>query len=101
MTARRKHKLAPPRYELDKHLTGPLAGAHIVMGGITGHELIRMRSGEMTESDSIAFTAAKVLEHDLDTADILDLDHSVMLAISQAWRDAMKETAVPPAPGNS
>lgn len=96
-----KHRIASRRYELDKHLTGDLEGAHIVMGSITGHELIRLRSGEMTEGDSITLIASKVIEHDLDTDDLLALDYAVLLSISEAWSATMKDAAVPPVKGDS
>ena len=96
---RRKHKLPSRRYEID--LTGELEGFHVTMGSMTGRELIWLRSGEITEGEAAEFAASKVIEHDFDVPDIRDLDYYVLLQISQAWSEAMKDAAVPPASGNS
>lgn len=97
--ARRK----PPqrRYELDKYLEGDLAGFHVVMGSMSAREMIRLRSGELSDGEAIEFAASKVVEHDFDVADIRDIDAEDLLALSQAWNTAMKDRAVPPAQGDS
>lgn len=93
----------PPsrRYELDRYLTGELEGFHVVMGSMTAREMIRLRSGELTEGEAVEFAAAKVVEHDFDVDDIRDIEAEDLLAISQAWSAAMKDKAVPPARGDS
>lgn len=98
-----KGRRKPPqrRYELDPYLTGELEGFHVVMGSMTTREMIRLRSGEVTESESIEFAASKVIEHDFDVADIRDIEAEDMLGIAAAWNAAIKDRAVPPAPGNS
>lgn len=99
--AARKHRIAQRTYVLDKYLKGELAGAHVVMGGMTGRDLIRLRSGELNEAEAMEFTVSKVIEHDLETEDLLSLDYTTLLAIGQAWRDAMADAAIPPGSGNS
>lgn len=88
-------------YILDKHLTGDLAGAHVVMGSTTGREAIWLRSGEASEGEAMEFVASKVVEHDFDVDDIRDLDLQDLLAISQAWNQVIKDAAVPPVSGDS
>ena len=98
---RRKRKPPTRTYELDKYLTGDLEGYHVVMGSMSGREMIRVRSGEFTEGEAIDFAASKVIEHDFDVSDIRDIDGQDLLAISQAWSQAMKDAVVPPAQGDS
>src|SRR6476469_7032159 len=71
---RRKRKPPTRTYELDKYLTGDLEGYHVVMGSMSGREMIRVRSGEFTEGEAIDFAASKVIEHDFDVSDIRDID---------------------------
>lgn len=98
---RRKRKPPTRTYALDKFLTGDLEGYHVVMGSMSGREMIRVRSGEFTEGEAIDLTASKVIEHDFDVSDIRDIDGQDLLAISKAWSDAIKDAAVPPEQGNS
>lgn len=98
---RRKHRVPPRRYVIDTYLKGELAGAHIVMAGMNGRDLIRLQSGDLTEAEAMEFAASKVVEHDLEVADILDLELPDLLQISQAWRDALRDAAVPPESGAS
>lgn len=97
---RRKRKPPTRTYELDKYLTGDLEGYHVVMGSMSGREMIRVRSGEFTEGEAIDFAASKVIEHDFDVSDIRDIDGQDLLAISQAWSQAMKDAALPPTPAS-
>lgn len=89
-------KIKPKTYVIDAHLTGDLKGAHIVMGSMTGQDVIRLQSGEMNEGDAIQLAASKIVEHNLDTDDPMSLDLAVLLQISEAWRSAIKDAAVPP-----
>ncbi len=98
---RHKRKAPHRTYVLDSYLEGDLAGAHVVMGAMTAREMIRLRSGELTEGEAIEFAASKVVEHDFDVIDIRDLDGEDLLAISLAWSSAMKDAAVPPTPATS
>lgn len=95
----RKHKPPVRRYELK--LDGDLAEFHVVMGAMSGRETIRLRSGEMTESDALEMVAAKVIEHDFDIEDLIDLDLEVLMRISLAWNQAIKDASLPPATGGS
>ena len=98
---RRKRKAPHRTYVLDQYLEGELAGFHVVMGGMTAREMIRLRSGELSEGEAIEFAASKVIEHDFDVDDIRDIDGEDLLAISVAWSSAMRETAVPPTSATS
>lgn len=99
----RKGRRKPPqrRYELDKYLKGELKGFHVVMGSMTAREMIRLRSGELTEGEAVEFAADKVIEHDFDVPDIREIDAEDLLAISSAWSEAMKDRVLPPEQGNS
>jgi hypothetical protein len=99
MTKRARHK--PPQRTYQLKLDGELADFHVTMGAMSARELIRIRSGEMSEGEAIEFTATKIIEHDFDVADIRDVDYWILLAISQAWSAAMRDAAVPPVPGDS
>lgn len=98
-----RHKRKPPTrtYVLDDRLTGDLAGFHIVMGAMSARDMIRLRSGELTEGEAVEFAAAKIIEHDFDVTDIRDIEAEDLLAISAAWSEAIKDRAVPPARGDS
>lgn len=98
-----RHKRKPPTrtYLLDKYLTGELEGFHVVMGSPDGHQLIRLRSGEMTESEAITFAVSLIVEHDFDVTDLLDLDDWILLAISKAWGEARKDAVLPPTSASS
>jgi hypothetical protein len=98
---RHKRKAPHRTYVLDQYLEGDLAGGHVVMGAMTAREMIRLRSGEVSEGEAIEFTASKVIEHDFDVPDIRDIDGEDLLAISVAWAAAMKDAAVPPTPATS
>lgn len=98
-TARKRRKAPHRTYALT--LSGELEGFHVTMGGMTAREMIRLRSGEITEGEAIEFAASKILEHDFDIADPLDLDATDLLQISEAWSAAMKAAAVPPVIGDS
>lgn len=100
-TRRTLLKIKPKTYILDTYLTGELKGAHVVMAGMTGLDLIRIQTGDVSEAEAMQFTASKVIEHNLDTDDVLSLDLPVLLQISQAWRDAMRDSAVPPTSASS
>jgi hypothetical protein len=98
---RRKRKAPSRTYILDKYLTGELEGFHIVMGSMTAREMIRLRSGDVTEGEAAELAASKVVEHDFDVADIRDIEAEDLLAISRAWSEAMRDAALPPTPASN
>lgn len=97
--SRPKHKAPQRRYELA--LVGELDGFHVTMGSPSGRELIRLRSGEMTEGEAIEYSISKIVDHDFDVDDLLELDAWILLEVSRAWSQAMKDAAVPPTPASS
>lgn len=93
-----KSKSAPRRtYALA--LAGELAGYHVKMGAMSGRDIITIRSGGMTEEAGIRLVSERVVEHNFDVPDLLDLDYWVLTAILTAWGAAMTEAALPPATG--
>lgn len=88
-----------PRRTYELRLAGELAGHRVVMGAMTGRDLIAIRTGEATEAQVIGIVAARIVEHDLGVEDPLDLDFWALTEILRAWGTAMEDAANPPATG--
>lgn len=100
MTTKRQPRELPRR-QYDLVLKDELAGFHVKIGAMRGHELIRIRRDGLNEADVIDLVAERVIEHDFPVDDLRDLDYWALTAILEAWTDAMQETAVPPTTGES
>lgn len=98
MAGKRK---APPRRTFVLDLDGDLAGFTVTMSGLTGADMLRIRSGEMIDTDSIDLFADHVIESNFDVADHRDLEFWIILQIMQAWTAAINEAAAPEASGDS
>jgi len=96
---RQPRELPRRRYKLT--LNGELAGYHATMAAMHGRELIRIQRGEMTEADVLELIAERCVEHDFGVSDLIDLDFWMLIELLEAWQIAMKETALPPAQGES
>lgn len=99
MPKRQPRELPRRRYVLE--LTDELAEYHMVMGAMRGHEIIAMLDDKVAEADAIRMIVGRVIEHDLPTDDLLDLDTWMYEIIQKAWLKAMEETALPPTSGES
>lgn len=94
-------KFTPPVKLYDVRLTGDLEGVALTMRGMTAGDLIRLRTGEMSDADAVEWVLAHVVSHNLDVESLLDLDAPIATAIIGAWGDAIKDAAVPPASATS
>jgi len=93
-----KPKPAPRRtYELK--LNGDLTGFHVTMGAMTARDIILMRGGNMSETEVLSLVAQRIVSHNFDIDDPLDLDYWIVAEILRAWGTAMEEAALPPATG--
>jgi hypothetical protein len=98
--AERRHPpKTPPHRTYTLELTGELEGFRVVMGAMTGSDVIALRSGQLTEEDGLRLTAARVVEHDFDVENVLDLDFWILTEILKAWGRAMEDAALPPPSG--
>lgn len=95
-----KRKPAPRRLTR-LELTGELEGFSVTMAGMTGSDLLRIRGGQMDETDSINLFAEHVVEHNFDVPDPRDLEFWVIVEILRAWTEGMNAAAVPEANGDS
>ena len=95
--ATRRHPAPRRTYELA--LTGELADFHVTMGSMTGADLIAIRSGELAEAEVIRITGSRMVDHDFDVDDPMDLDYWILAEVLAAWGRAMEESANPPATG--
>jgi hypothetical protein len=89
------------RYVLDSFLGGDLAGAHIVMSAITGREMRDMANGSLSEGQILDLLAKRVVEHNLDVEDVLDMEQVDLMAIVEAWTKAQDAGALDPTPASS
>lgn len=94
-------KFTPPVRLYDVALDGELAGVTLRMRGMTAGDLIRLRGGEMTDAEAIEWVLAHVVEHNLDLADLRDLDAWIATVIIAKWGDAIRDSALPPATATS
>jgi hypothetical protein len=94
--ARRK----PPVRQYTLAFEGDLAPYSVVMGPISGRDIIRIRNG-ISDAETLELLGAHVLEHDFDVPDILELDYQLLLDIAGAWMRSVRDAALPPASGDS
>ena len=90
---------APPRRTYVLKLNGELTGFHVTMGAMSARDIIAMRSGTMVEVEVLGLVAQRIVEHDFDVADPLDLDYWIVAEILRAWGTAMEEASLPPVIG--
>lgn len=90
---------APPRRTYVLKLDGELAPYHVTMGSMSARDIIAMRSGALAEVEVLGLVAQRIVEHDFDVADPLDLDYWIVAEILRAWGAAMEEAALPPVIG--
>ena len=95
----RRHPQKPPKRTYPLKLTGELAAFHVTMGAMSGRDIVAVRSGEMPEAEVVKMVAARMVEHDFDIADPLDLDYWILVDILGAWGTAMEDAANPPVTG--
>jgi len=94
-----KKAKAPPRRTYVLKLEGELADFHVTMGAMSARDIIAMRAGTMAEVEVLGLVAQRIVEHDFDVADPLDLDYWIVAEILRAWGVAMEEAALPPVSG--
>lgn len=97
--AERRHPQTPPKRTYTLKLTGELAGFHVVMGAMSGADIVAVRSGELAEGEVVNIVAGRMVEHDFDVVSPLELDYWILVEILAAWGKAMEDAAVPPARG--
>jgi hypothetical protein len=90
---------APPRRTYALKLDGELEGFHVTMGAMSARDIIAMRSGTMAEVEVLGLVAQRIVTHDFDVPDPLDLDYWIVAEILRAWGVAMEEAALPPVTG--
>jgi len=95
--ATRRHPA--PRRTYDLVLTGELVGFHVTVGAMTARDIIAVRSGSLDEGAVVALVAQRIVSHDFDISDVLDLDYWILVEILSAWGTAMEDAAVPPVIG--
>lgn len=78
-------------------LSGSLEGHTIIARGISFNELRAMQQGEIQDTGLVSLLLDAVSDHSLDIDDLGSLSPSLVLEITNAWLDAQKEAALPPA----
>lgn len=94
-------KIKPPTRLYDVALSGELEGVRLKMRGMSTRDLIKLRSGDVSDLEALEMVATHIVEHNLDTSDVLELDAWIGIAILGAWSDAIKDAALPPATATS
>jgi hypothetical protein len=93
--SRKNGRKPPPHRRYTLNLNGELKGFRVVMGAMSGRDLIRMQRGDMTEADVLELVQARCLEHDFNISDLTDLEFWIVAEILEAWSDAQTEVAIP------
>jgi hypothetical protein len=88
---------APRREYVIRFDSGPLTGAEFVMGSMTARDIIVIRSGAMNEGESLDMVADRCIRHNVDVADLRELDYEDLTAILTRWGEALAAAALPEA----
>lgn len=99
--ARQRARRAIPRRTYDIALTGELEGFNVTMASLSATDIIRVRSGKLTEVEMLGMVSGHCLKHDFDVEDINDLDYWIFVEILRQWSAAIREQALPQASGGS
>jgi len=99
--ARTKPKPKPPHAR--RVYIAALGDRQVRMRAMSGRELVAFGRGKIKRADVIEVVAGAVLfpMEDLGVPDALDADYADLVALLDAWGDAMKEDALPNSKGES